>query len=174
MKNYVKNCSGLNRVLSVLLHAVIGLCVLCAQSCKTQCMDMTSEARSENLQDSTISEIRLRKPITVPESKVDLKIPMTSLLKLPPSASFSNRSGRANLKVDKDNDTIRIYASCDSLQMLVEYYQRELTRIRSQTNNQEQKVERRSVGVRTAFKFIFIGFVAGILATAILIKYRKK
>lgn len=112
------------------------------------------------------------KPIGIPASKVNLTIPTESLLNLPPSASYSGRNGQANVKVERDNDTIRIYASCDSLQMLCEYYERELTRIRSQTDVEVQTKEQHSIGIRTAFKYIFAGFITGILITIII--YRKK
>ena len=171
METYIKDLPGLNRLFHMLLCAVIGFSVLCVQSCKTHEVTTTAN-RTENRQDSLLSEIRVMKPIGIPESKVNLKIPTESLLNLPPSASYTGKSGQANVKVERDNDTIRVYASCDSLQMLCEYYERELTRIRGQTVETLQTKEQRSTSVETAFKYIFIGFVAGIIITIII--YRKK
>lgn len=41
---------------------------------------------------------------------------------LPPLAVFSQRNGRAQLKIVRKGDSISITGSCDSLQVLVEYY----------------------------------------------------
>jgi hypothetical protein len=131
------------------------------------------EKRTESLQDSLLSEIRVVKPVTVPPSEVGLEIPVENLLKLPPSASYTKRSGQASVSVSRQGDTVYIDAGCDSLRMLVEYYERELTRIRSQTGIREQENESRSVGFRTAFKYVFSGFLAGIIITVIIYKRRK-
>jgi hypothetical protein len=106
---------------------------------------------------------------------VNLTVPIRNLLDLPPAASFSNKNGRANVAVQLDNDTIRIYASCDSLQALCEYYERELTRIRSDTST-EQKVikDERSIGIQSPFKLILTGFFAGIILTIIVVIKVKK
>ena len=111
--------------------------------------------------------------MTVPPSEVGLEIPVENRLKLPPSASYTKRSGQASVSVSRQGDTVYIDAGCDSLRMLVEYYERELTRIRSQTGIREQENESRSVGFRTAFKYVFSGFLAGIIITVIIYKRRK-
>ena len=74
--------------------------------------------------DSMRSEVRLIRTETVPKSEVSLKIPADSLLRLPPLASYSGKSGQASVSVSRDRDVITVYASCDSLQLLVEYYER--------------------------------------------------
>ena len=99
---------------------------------------------------------------------MSLTIPTASLLNLPPSASYTQKSGQANVKVEHDKDTIRIYASCDSLQMLCEYYERELVRIRGQTTTDEKYTEQYSVSIQTAFKYILSGFIAGVFITILI------
>jgi hypothetical protein len=115
------------------------------------------------------------KTIPIPEAKVNLIIPIQNLLDLPAGASFSDKSGRANVSVQKDNDTIRITASCDSLQALCEYYERELMRIRSDTSSKQKEVKKEvSTGVQSPFKLVLIGFIAGIIVTIIVIIKIKK
>ena len=172
METFIRKCRVSSRLSSALLCAVIGLYALCAQSCRTQ-KETSVEKRTESLQDSLLSEIRVVKPVTVPPSEVGLEIPVENLLKLPPSASYTKRSGQASVSVSRQGDTVYIDAGCDSLRMLVEYYERELTRIHSQTGIREQENESRSVGFRTAFKYVFSGFLAGIIITVIIYKRRK-
>lgn len=169
---FTRNLSGLNRLWRVLPCAVIGLFALCVQSCRTH-GHIATASRTEDLRDSLLSEIRVLKPIRIPESRVSLAIPTASLLDLPPSASYTQKSGQANVKVEQDKDTMRIYASCDSLQMLCEYYERELVRIRGQTMTDEKHTEQYSVSIQTALKYILSGFIAGVFITIIIYNKRK-
>jgi hypothetical protein len=108
--------------------------------------------------------------------KTNLTVPIQNLLDLPPSASFSNRNGRANVAVSRDGDNIYITASCDSLQALVEYYEKEVVRIRADARTEEKTTKNeRSTGIQSPFKLIFYGFVAGIVLTIIItLKIKKK
>ena len=65
----------------------------------------------------------------IPKSELTLKIPTTDLYALPPDASFHGKKGQANVDVKTQGDTLIVYASCDSLQRIVEWYASELTRI---------------------------------------------
>jgi hypothetical protein len=107
--------------------------------------------------------------------KANLALTLPDLVSLPSGAVFSEKSGRAGVSVQRDNDTIRITATCDSLQTLMEYYEREITRISSNALN-EQKEERSetSSNVFSPFKIITIGFIAGIIITIILLIKLKK
>jgi hypothetical protein len=100
---------------------------------------------------------------------------MQSLLNLPADASFTGKNGRANVAVQKDGDSIRIVASCDSLQALCEYYEREITRIRGDTSDFKSEVEKEvTTGIQSPFKWFSIGLIAGIVITIILsIKIKK-
>jgi hypothetical protein len=76
--------------------------------------------------------------------EVTLEIPMDSLQKLPANASYTAKSGRAGATVKRNGDTIVVYATCDSLQALVEYYEREITKYK--------EAEERQNAVRTEVK----------------------
>ena len=146
---------------------------LSVQSCRT--VKESVQGTEENHLDSLVSEIRLLKATPVPQEKVKLAIPTTHLLDLPAGASFTGRNGRANVSISRDRDTIRIYAVCDSIQALCEYYERELTRIRGDTRTEEARAEY-STGIYSPFSVFFTGLFAGIiltLATVILIKIKK-
>jgi len=65
----------------------------------------------------------------VPESKAHLTIPVKDIPSLPVGASFSEKSGQANVKVRIENDTIYVDVVCDSLIRRIEYYEMELSRI---------------------------------------------
>ena len=103
-------------------------------------------------------------------------IPADSLLKLPPLATYSGKSGQANVSVSRDKNVITVYASCDSLQLLVEYYERTSSlwqeRYEEMAGLYEEEVKQRSNPVR----IFFYGFGAGILLsvlTIIIILKRK-
>jgi hypothetical protein len=113
--------------------------------------------------------------LPVPEAKVNLTVPIPNLLNLPAGAVFSEKSGRANVSVKKENDSIFIMASCDSLQALCEYYEREMTRIRGDTLVSKTTLEKEvSTGVKSPIKQFSIGFIAGVILTIIIsIKLKK-
>lgn len=113
----------------------------------------------------------------MPKSEVSLKIPADSLLRLPPLASYSGKSGQANVSVSRDRDVITVYASCDSLQLLVEYYERTYSvwkeRYEEMAGLYEAEVKQRSNPVKIFFYGFGAGILAGILIT-IFIQKRKK
>lgn len=126
--------------------------------------------------DSLNSEVRLIRTETVPKSEVRLAIPADSLLKLPPLAQYSGRSGQTSVSVSRDKDVVTVYASCDSLQLLVEYYERTSSvwqeRYEEMAGLYEEEVKRRSNPVRTFFYGFGIGILVSVL-TAIFIQKRK-
>ena len=114
---------------------------------------------------------------TVPKSEVRLAIPADSLLRLPPLAQYSGKSGQASVSVSRDRDVITVYASCDSLQLLVEYYERTSSvwqeRYEEMAGLYEEEIKQRSNPVKT----FFTGLVAGIAITIlgmIIIKNKLK
>lgn len=104
----------------------------------------------------------------MPKSEVRLEIPADSLLKLPPLAQYSGRSGQANVSVSRDKDVITVYASCDSLQVLVEYYERTSSlwreRYEEMAGLYEEEIKQRSNP-----ETFFYGFGAGILLSVLTI-----
>ena len=113
----------------------------------------------------------------MPKSEVKLAIPADSLLKLPPLAQYSGRSGQASVSVSRDKDVITVYASCDSLQVLVEYYERTSSLWREYYEEMvglyEEEVKKRSNPVKTFFYGFGGGILTGILTTIIIILKRK-
>ena len=69
--------------------------------------------------------------------EVSLTIPTDSLHRLPEGAGYSKRSGRVSVKVTRKTATptgpeyIYVYATCDSLQLLCERYERTIKNMRS-------------------------------------------
>lgn len=119
--------------------------------------------------DSLKEEVRLMRTQTVPKSEVRLAIPADSLMKLPPQASYSGKNGRASVSVGRKGDTVTVYASCDSLQLLVEYYERTSSvwkeRYEEMAGLYEEEIKQRSNPV----KIFSYGFGAGILLSVLTI-----
>lgn len=104
-------------------------------------------------------------------SEVSLTLKTDSLLDLPAGASYHAKSGRANLDVGKGTEpgTIVVYASCDSLQRLVEYYERQAGEYKAalDSRTEEAKEERKSpaCGRRLVFLILTVGLLSGIVIT---------
>ena len=127
--------------------------------------------------DSLFKEVLLVRTEAVPKSEVRLSIPADSLMKLPPEASYSGKSGQVNVSVSRDGDVIAVHASCDSLQILVEYYAGRSETYKNAYEEMadlyESEVKQRSNPVQI---FLY-GFGAGILIcvlAVILIQKQKK
>ena len=153
--------------------------VLCLTGCASTRKTTEETTRTEVVRmtaDSLRSEVRLVRTEAVPKSEVRLEIPADSLMKLPPQASYSGESGQANVSVSRDRDVITVYASCDSLQLLVEYYERTSSlwreRYEKMAGLYEEEIKLRSNPVKT----FFCGFGAGILlsVSAIIIIILKQ
>lgn len=163
---------------STLLTAVsivmtVLFCTGCASSRRS-----TQETKAIQTKESADSLTSVRKGVTIvgiPKSEVKMTIPMDSLRKMPSGSTYTKKSGRANVSVSPGSSgNIIVYASCDSLQQLVEWYEQELVRIRSQTTDENDTVqtvkERRSNPVEIVFIFI-AGVLSGIVITFLI---RKK
>ena len=128
--------------------------------------------------DSQMNEVRLIRTEAVPKSEARLVIPADSLLKLPPQAKYTAKSGRANVEVSRDKDVITVYASCDRLQMLVEYYESTSSMWRERYEEvaglYEEEVKQRSNPVRTFFYGFGVGAATGVLTTLLFIKHKQK
>jgi hypothetical protein len=176
MKNYTKLSTSLNALFLALLYAVIGMIALYAPSCRTAKASAVQEARQSRT-DSLVLETRQVKALPVAEEKARLAIPAKSLLDLPAGASFTERNGRASLSVSRNasGDSIRITAACDSLQALVEYYERLAYRIRGDTMSAAIETKKESAtGLQSPLKLLLAGFLAGIITTVIItIKIKK-
>ena len=176
----------------------------CASSRKDRvsALTETEQMLSENVSASqwsrdSISElVEVRtESLKVPMSAVTLTIATDSLHRLPAGASYSERSGQASVKVSRKAATatepeyIYVYASCDSLQLQCERYERQIRNLHSQYGDRLNEMHNRLAGtsheleevkekppnvIGTALKWFFYGLLSGILATIIIFIKLKK
>lgn len=112
-------------------------------------------------------------------SEVSLTLNKDNLLDLPPGASYHAKSGRANLDVSKGTEpgTIVVYASCDSLQRLVDYYERLSGEYKARLDWQvaEVKEEKKPPNVFWKLLEAFIaGCASGTVITLVIKKKNEK
>lgn len=182
--------------------AAIVLSVLFLTGCAAHRKNVT-KAKEEQLSKTirTDSVIRLAidsvselvesrtEPVKVPMSAVTLTIATDSLRSLPAGASYSERSGQASVKVSRKAATatepeyIYVYATCDSLQLQCERYERTIRnmhkdygeqlsglKIRLAEANQElhELEEKPPNPIGTSFKwFVYGGLLGGFLIARI-------
>lgn len=90
-----------------------------------------------------------------------MEIPVENLRNLPEGSSYSEKSGQANVVVKyvPQTETVFVYATCDSLQILCENLQREMLRIR--WDAEKEKTEIRVDNFRK-------GFWVGVISLSLL------
>lgn len=199
---------GSGKLLTMPTVAAIVLSVLFLTGCAAHRKSVT-KAKEEQLSETirTDSVIRLAidsvselveirtEPVKVPMSAVTLTIATDSLRSLPAGASYSERSGQASVKVSRKAATatepeyIYVYASCDSLQLQCERYERQIRNLHSQygerlnemqgrlsatSHELEEVKEKPPNAIGTALKWYFYGLLSGILATIIIFIKLKK
>lgn len=105
----------------------------------------------------------------IPKSEVSLTLNLDSLLDLPSGASYHAKSGRTNLDVSKGtkSGTIVVYASCDSLQRLVDYYERLSAEYKKTIDRQREEVKEEKKPLNTWWK-ILTALAAGLLAGIVI------
>lgn len=136
----------------------------CASSRKTMATKEEWSARK----DSTVMELLRVTAEPVPLSEVSLTLKRDSLLELPPGASYSAKSGRARVEVRAEPGTIVVTSSCDSLQRIVEYYERKIGEYETAVKGarEEQTGERTPLYAwRNLLTALTAGFIAGIVTT---------
>ena len=196
------------RLLTVPTVAVTVMSVLFLTGCAAHRKSVT-KAKEEQLSETirTDSVIRLAidsvselveirtEPMKVPMSAVTLTIATDSLRSLPAGASYSERSGQASVKVSRKAATatepeyIYVYASCDSLQLQCERYERQIRNIHSQYGERQKEMQNHMAAtsheldevkekppnaIGTALKWYFYGLLSGILTTIIIFIKLKK
>ena len=199
------------RLLTVLTVAVGAMYALFLSGCATHLKSVT-EAKEERLSgiirtdsaihqsmDSVSELVEIRtEPVRVPMSEVMLTIATDSLRSLPAGASYSERSGQASVKVSRKAATasepeyIYVYATCDSLQLQCERYERTIknlhqdygerlsgmmTRLAEARKEVQEVQEKPPNGIGTALKWYFYGLLSGVVLTIIIyiiIKKRKQ
>lgn len=199
---------GSGKLLTMPTVAAIVLSVLFLTGCATHRKSVT-KAKEEQLSETirTDSVVRLAidsvsevveirtEAVKVPMSAVTLTIATDSLRSLPAGASYSERSGQASVKVSRKAATgtepeyIYVYASCDSLMLQCERYERQIRNIHSQYDERLNEMQNRLAAtmheleevkgkppnaIGTALKWYFFGLLSGILATIIIFIKLKK
>lgn len=199
---------GSGKLLTMPTVAAIVLSVLFLTGCAAHRKSVTKakeEQLSETIRtdsvirlaiDSVIELVEIRtEPVKVPMSAVTLTIATDSLRSLPAGASYSERSGQASVKVSRKAATatepeyIYVYASCDSLQLQCERYERQIRNLHSQYDERLNEMQNRLAAtsheleevkenppnaIGTALKWFFYGLLSGILATIIIFVKLKK
>ena len=133
--------------------------------------------------------------MTVPMSSVSLTISTDSLRSLPNGASYSERSGQASVKVTRraataeEPEYIYVFASCDSLELQCERYERQIRNLRSEYSKRERDMQRSDAamerhhseqeekppnGVLTSLKWYFYGLLSGIILSVMFIVNLKR
>lgn len=199
---------GSGKLLTMPTVAAIVLSVLFLTGCAAHRKSVT-KAKEEQLSETirTDSVIRLAidsvselveirtEPVKVPMSAVTLTIATDSIRSLPVGASYSERSGQASVKVSRKAATatepeyIYVYASCDSLELQCERYERQIRNLHSQygerlnemqgrlsatSHELEEVKEKPPNAIGTELKWYFYGLLSGILATIIIFIKLKK
>ena len=196
------------RLLTVPTVAVTVMSVLFLSGCATHRKSVTTVKESHvsetirtdsviRLAIDSVSElVEIRtEPVKVPMSAVTLTIATDSLRSLPAGASYSERSGQARAKVSRKATTatepeyIYVYASCDSLELQCERYERQIRNLHSQygerlnemqgrlsatSHELEEVKEKPPNAIGTELKWYFYGLLSGILATIIIFIKLKK
>jgi len=103
-----------------------------------------------------------------------LKISDDELRRLPLLAKYTAQSGRANLEVERSGDTTIIYARCDSLERLLEFYEGFYRLHQDQHETEEAVITKTVPDPKTAFKWFLYGLLAGITGTIIFIVFIKQ
>lgn len=188
-------------VVTALLALFLTGCATSRKSVTQERADYASEtASAENVtvlsadSVSEVTEVRTE-TVRVPMSAVSLTIATDSLRSLPSGASYSGRSGQASVSVSRkfatatEPEYIYVYASCDSLAMECERYERiikNLSKSYGEAHNskdetqyttsheQEALKENGGSGIGMALKWYFFGLLSGMLATTIIFIKLKK
>lgn len=110
----------------------------------------------------------------MPKSEVSLTLNADSLRELPAGASYHAKSGQANLDVKKGAEpgTIVVYASCDSLQRLVEYYERQAAGYKASLDRQAEEVKEEKKPPGVWWKIALTALL--LYGTVITLKIKKR
>ena len=189
----------LGKPLTVRTVAIIVLSALFLTGCATHRKSETASKQEQILEtaltasatrlDSASEVVEIRtEAVKVPMSAVTLTIATDSLRSLPAGASYSERSGQASVKVSRKAATatepeyIYVYASCDSLELQCERYERTIRNLHKDYGEQlnglkirlaESKQELRELEekppnpIGTSFKWFVYGLLGGILIARI-------
>ena len=169
--------------LSRLLPAVLILtAVLCLPGCATTKKTQTEQTQSQQIvtiHDTIQAFTRIVQTEAVPESRVEMRISVDSLLKLPQGATYHRKSGQAHAEVSIRGDTIYVTGTCDSLARQVEYYEALYHNARDALESYHATVQKeaktRESPLNAFVKGLVLGIVSGISLTYFIkISKRRK
>lgn len=133
------------------LLAMMAACAL------TACSASHETARRVATTDSLQVESRWRlSTTTVPESRVELAIPVATLRSLP-ATGLADHQGQATARVRLRHDTLYVAATCDSLRRLVLEYEGQLRHAAALRESTKEKGDRRMGWPTWAVALAFIG-----------------
>lgn len=133
------------------LLALVAACAL------TACSASHETARRVATTDSLQVESRWRlATTTVPESRVELAIPVATLRSLP-ATGLADHQGQATARVRLRHDTLYVAATCDSLRRLVLEYEGQLRHAVTRQESTKEKGDRRMGWPIWAVALAFIG-----------------
>ena len=133
------------------LLALVAACAL------TACSASHETARRVATTDSLQVESRWRlATTTVPESRVELAIPVATLRSLP-ATGLADHQGQATARVRWRHDTLYVAATCDSLRRLVLEYEGQLRHAAALRESTKEKGDRRMGWPIWAVALAFIG-----------------
>ncbi|MDH8702361.1 hypothetical protein M2138_001723 [Dysgonomonadaceae bacterium PH5-43] len=176
-ENYIRSSPGWRR-LSLSLKPffprwwLVGIIILALSV--SSCSSSKSISEKQEAEIVEIKEKYERLPIRIPESKVNLQIPMANLPTLPQGAGYTNKQGQANVKVTAENDTIYIEASCDEVIADLEKAEREISYLKEKTELESEEKKPPEIGIKTILRWFSLGLVIGIIITIITIRKLKK
>lgn len=155
--------------------------------------DRSSQKREELLLGQTTT-VTTQEGIPASEATVD--VPIRNLLDLPDGAGYTVKDGQASVSVQRHGDNVTVTGKCDSIARQCLFYEREVFRQRSEIDSLkrtisqvEQTTLRNDVTEKTEdivdntikekppatwYKWLLVGFAAGVLLTSPLKKLVTK
>ena len=110
-------------------------------------------------------------------SEVKMEIPMENLLKLPDKAEYRAKDGQATASVQISDSTVIVYAACDSLQIMCDYYESLYINYKQGYDDLQSQykseIKKPSNTIKTGFVSFVAGLVVGVLLT-IIVKLKFK
>lgn len=133
------------------LLAMMAACALTACSASHETVRLVASTDSLQVE----SRWRLA-TTTVPESRVELAIPVATLRSLP-ATGLADHQGQATARVRLRHDTLYVAATCDSLRRLVLEYEGQLRHVAALRESTKEKGDRRMGWPIWAVALAFIG-----------------
>lgn len=154
--------------------------------------DTHRHAQEQTQTDSTTTRQEYAEPVS--EERTDMTIPTQSLLDLPDGAKYSAQNGRASIEAERQGDKIVVRGRCDSIARRCTYFEnrvfRQRTLIDSLTTRLDEvqayraradsllaavsaayhAAERAEKPPSMWYRWLFVGFLAGGAASALLTK----